>query len=457
MKTRHFTSANAWHKPGFSGARRLLVLAIILLPCLCLAAVPVPLIQQVSPPVVAPGATMTLTIIGANFDHTNSVVHASAGTVNSTTWVSNSKLTASYTAPPTAEAVFITVQNNNKTSNAVPLPITNVGNVVFGDTAICFGIWSANSTPPCTDPTGVRSIALGDFNNDGKLDIAVVNSTANNVSILLSNGDGTFEHLLAGPPYGASTLATYAVGHNPQAVAVGDFDHDGNLDLAVVNENDNTVSILMGHGDGTFGSQTVLTLPSTGAGTIALALGDFNSLGKLDLAVLDQTDSTCPNSGSDGAVYVYTGSAASPPVFTQVATSCVGILPTSMITADFDSDGKPDLLVVNEGGGNATCPPGNGTVAFLNNSTVQGGGGGSSYCAGPGPSAAVEGDFNNDNVPDLVVTNATGAQISFLAGSGTGGSFKFLTPASFAAGGLVPNSIVAGDFNGDGKLDVAVG
>jgi hypothetical protein len=469
MKTNHLTSANAWHKLGSPRARRLLVLAIILLPCLALAQVP--LITQVSPPSVAPNAFVPLIITGTGFANSLSTlveVTTSPGTTATipTFYISSTELEALYNAPSSAAAVFVKVLSNGLTSNAIPLPITTSGSVVFGNTSICFGVYSNSA---CTAGTGPQSIALGDFNGDGKLDIAIVNSTADNVSILLSKGDGTFLGLIPeippspstpGSPYGASTLATYPVGHNPQAVVVGDFNNDGKLDLAVANENDNTVSILLGNGDGTFQAQT--TVGSGAAAPVALAVADFDGDGNLDFAVVNQTDkNNCGSNTGDGSVFVFTGSGTPSPTFTQYKQpNCVGILPTSVVAANFsNSSALPDLVVSNEGGNSsANCPPADGTVTFIPSYYVNGFTlfGLKDYCAGKGPSAAVASDFNGDGTLDLVVTNATGAQIAFLPGNGSFFSFNFQTPATFPAGGLVPNSIVAGDFNGDGILDIAV-
>src|SRR5438067_8615894 len=115
------------------------------------------------------------------------------------------------------------------------------------------------------------SVAVGDFNGDGKLDLAVANNAnTSTVTILLNNGDGTF---------GANT--DFNAGDRPRSVAVGDFNGDGKLDLAVANVRGNTVSILLGNGDGTFGANTDF---GTGSGPISVAVGDFNLDGKLDLA-----------------------------------------------------------------------------------------------------------------------------------------------------------------------------
>ena len=124
-------------------------------------------------------------------------------------------------------------------------------------------------------------MVAGDFNGDGKLDLAVANygnyltgSTGDTVTILLGNGDGSFTQAPGSP---------VTVGNSPGALAEGDFNGDGNLDLAVANAADDTITILLGKGDGTF--TPALVSPATGLTPSGLAIGDFNGDGKLDLAV----------------------------------------------------------------------------------------------------------------------------------------------------------------------------
>lgn len=116
-----------------------------------------------------------------------------------------------------------------------------------------------------------QSIALGDFNKDGLRDLAVANSFVDNLSILLGQGDGTFQ-----------PAVNYSTGTRPNCIVVGDFNGDGNQDLAVANSSSNNVSILLGNGDGTF--QAAVNY-NAGTGSIFLAVGDFNGDGKQDLAV----------------------------------------------------------------------------------------------------------------------------------------------------------------------------
>src|SRR5947199_1149048 len=126
-------------------------------------------------------------------------------------------------------------------------------------------------------------IVAADFNNDGKADLAVSDGIGNTVSILLGNGDGTFK---------AASGSPVPVGHGPFTEVLGDFNSDGELDLAVVNLNDNTVTILFGNGDGTFSATTspvIVNQPGT------MVTADFNGDGRLDFAIVD---------GFDNKVYV---------------------------------------------------------------------------------------------------------------------------------------------------------
>jgi DNA-binding CsgD family transcriptional regulator len=116
-------------------------------------------------------------------------------------------------------------------------------------------------------------VAVGDFNGDGKPDLAVANRTAMEISILLGNGDGTFQPPVSYPTKGA-----------PNSIAVGDFNGDGHLDLAVVHANFTEISIMLGNGNGTFQDPTN---HGTGLPHLAIAAGDFNGDGKPDLAVVD--------------------------------------------------------------------------------------------------------------------------------------------------------------------------
>jgi hypothetical protein len=145
--------------------------------------------------------------------------------------------------------------------------------------AVLLGNGDGSFQGPIGFPTSTtpNSVVTGDFNSDGKLDLAVGTSNKQ-VSVLLGNGDGTFQN-----------HKEYTIGANAQIVAAADVNADGKLDLISANFNDNTISVLPGNGDGTFKGESVFP---TSAGPIGLAVGDFNGNGKLDIAVAASTANT---------------------------------------------------------------------------------------------------------------------------------------------------------------------
>jgi hypothetical protein len=252
------------------------------------------------------------------------------------------------------------------------------------------------------------SLAAGDFNGDGKLDLAVVNNNSNQsgtISILLGNGDGTFQ------PH-----VDYPVGIGPYSVAVGDFNRDGKLDLVVANyPSVFTVSVLLGNGDGTFQSQ--VTYP-VGRQPISVAVADLNGDGKLDLAVADFTD---------GFVSVLLGNGDG--TFRPSVEYPTARVPSSVIIGDFNGDGKLDLATSNYAPGGYNVPPG-----YIN--ILLGNGDGTfqapvAFVAGPNPDTVVVADFNNDGALDFVTGSGsvpgTAAFSVLLQVPGVSLSSKFLT------------------------------
>ena len=173
-------------------------------------------------------------------------------------------------------------------------------------------VYSTGSSP--------YAAVIGDFNGDGKPDLAVVNGDPNTVSILLGRGDGTF-----------ASAVNYATGWYPDAIAVGDFNADGKLDLAIANDYSNDVSILFGHGDGTFAPANSFF---AGSGPASIAVADFNQDGQADLAVANRFDKTLVLLLGNGD-----GSFQAPlPYLAGVGTL------QAVLAADFDRDGKLDLI-----------------------------------------------------------------------------------------------------------------
>ena len=288
---------------------------------------------------------------------------------------------------------------------------------------------NAQFTPAPGSPFAVGtqplSVAVGDFNGDGKPDLALANSVDNNVTVLLGNGSGGF----------TTPGATFAVGLDPWSVAVGDFNGDGKPDLAVANAGSNDVTVLLGNGSGGF---TVASGSPFAVGyyPLSVAVGDFNGDGKPDLAVVNRVSDNV-------TVLLGDGSGG----FTAVSSGALfpGFYPLSVAVGDFNGDGKPDLAVAQFEGDTVTVLLGNGSGGF----TLASG----STFAGANFTSVAVGDFNGDGKPDLAVANWDD-YVTVLLGNGSGG-FTAASGSPFAAGSR-SSSVAVGDFNGDGKPDLAV-
>ena len=269
----------------------------------------------------------------------------------------------------------------------------------------------------------IEFFAVGDFNGDGKLDLAVAycNDTFSTtqpgaVEILLGNGDGTFNLAAASP----------ATGNTPTAITTGDFNGDGNLDLAIANGSGNTVTILLGNGNGTF---TAAASPATGNSPSSLVVGDFNGDGKPDLAVTNATDNT---------VTILLGNGDG--TFKAAASPVTGNRPSAIAAGDFHGKGKVDLAVANAAGNTITILLGNGDGTF----TAATG----PAIAGPIFSPIAVADFNGDGIADLAVG---GNAPALFLGNGDG----TFTPSAPLSPFFYPiQSVVAADLDGDGIADV---
>jgi VCBS repeat protein/centrosomal CEP192-like protein len=221
------------------------------------------------------------------------------------------------------------------------------------------------------------SVAVGDFNGDGKLDLVMATSSA---SVLLGNGDGTFQ-----------TVLDYPAGSYPATIAVGDFSGDGLLDLAVVDNGNGNVDILLGNGDGTF--QSALDF-AVGSVPFAVVAGDFNGDGILDLAVANVFSSTV-------SVLLGNGNGT----FQSAMNYDTGGYPNELVMEDFNGDGKLDLAVgsyltqILFGKGDGTFEPA------------------ATYASQPGApnlNAVAAGDFTGQGRLDLVVGTGNSNAVEFV-------------------------------------------
>ncbi len=279
---------------------------------------------------------------------------------------------------------------------------------------------------------GSNSIAAADFNGDGKLDLVEACTSLNEqpcnlLLILFGNGDGTFMQ-----PFMQSSFAPLAF-FGSQSMAVGDFNGDGQPDLAVTNSGANGVNVFLNH-DG--GLSALGATPATGAGPSSIAAADFNGDGKLDLAVA--------NSGSNN-VTILLGNGDG--TFTAAASPATGTAPNSIAVADFNRDGIPDLAVANAGSSNVTILLGNGDGTFT---------AAASPAADTGSTSLVLADFNGDGKEDLVVANSQDSSATALlaATALTIATVNNISPVG--AGTHLVKAIYSGDVNYGGSTSADV-
>lgn len=267
--------------------------------------------------------------------------------------------------------------------------------------------------------TNPRAIAAGDFNEDGNVDVVAANLSSGNVSAFLGNGDATF-----GPP------TNHVVGAGPMAVVLAHLNSDQHLDLAVANSNSANVSIRLGSGTAAFGPAV-----NFAAGTLPLALAaaDFDNDGDQDLAAANFSLNRVALLLNNGD-----GSFAAPAGF------AVGTNPRALVAGDFNGDGNMDVATANDGTHNASLLIGNGDGTFA--ATVN-------FPVGSRPFGITAGDFNGDTHLDVATANVGSSNVSILLGNGSG-AFAAATSIPIGAQAL---AIAAADFNADNELDLAVG
>ncbi|CAM4781423.1 unnamed protein product [Rotaria magnacalcarata] len=288
-----------------------------------------------------------------------------------------------------------------------------VANFCTYNVGIFLGYGNGTFTQQHILPTGngscPGSIALGDFNSDDFLDIAVANEITANVGMFLGYGNGHFSQ--------QKTHST-GTGSLSQPLAVKDVSNDSRLDIVVANFGDNNVGILFGYGGGNFTDQMTFEIGS-GTQPIAVVVEDFNQENRLDIFVINYQTFNVMILLRDG----------SQPLLSMTTYSTGNNShPQSMIISDFNNDSKLDIIVANQGNDNIGMLLGYGDGTFMTQTTY-------STKNGSKPCSLAYGDFNNDSMLDIAVAN-------------TGTNNVEIRQVRF--------SIAVSDFNNDNCLDIAV-
>ena len=363
--------------------------------------------------------------------------------------------------PPSGQLSFTDVTSGNPVAAPVTLNTATAAPALLPQVATSTGV---NSLPVWTE--------LADLNGDGKLDLITSVFGTDSVNVQLGNGDGTFQ---------TATSILIVPGFGPAEVHAASLRGNGTLDLIVGSFNVNQIAVLLGNGNGTFQPPTLYTVGTAVNTPTSLTTGDFNHDGNLDVAVANRIDDTV-------SILIGNGTGSLTPLGAPIP---VGHTPEAIRAGDFNNDGYSDLAVANYGDGTVTTllnnengtfaktpiPVGNiaasgpqalaingsGSslllaVANYNDNTVsvlQSNGNGTFGAqeivnVGKGPDAVSFADFNNDGIQDLAVANSTDGTLSLVIGGGTP---AVLGP--FGAGNT-PVSAAVGDLDGDGTPDIVV-
>ncbi|CAF5005919.1 unnamed protein product, partial [Rotaria sp. Silwood1] len=273
---------------------------------------------------------------------------------------------------------------------------------------------------------GPRSVALGDFDNDTILDMAIANHIVNKIAVYLGNGDSSFRN---------PTMYSTGSYSSPYMVTVADFNNDNRSDIAVANFGTNNIGIFHGFGNGSFASQIEL---STGSSRpVAIIAADFNNDSLLDIATANY------GTHSVSIFYGYGHGNFSPPITYSTGYDS---LPISLAAGDFNNDNYLDLAIANYGTNNVGVLFGNSNTTFEKQITFSTG-------LASHPYSIAIGHFNDDGFVDIAIANSGTHEIGVLLNNG---NRTFANQATYSVGSASPYAVGVGDFNQDNRLDIVI-
>ncbi|MGY3088379.1 hypothetical protein ACVWYF_001412 [Hymenobacter sp. UYAg731] len=301
---------------------------------------------------------------------------------------------------------------------ALLLALSAAGPAAWGQS---FGPVSIYSTGSGTAPTAV---ALGDVNNDSRLDIVTANYGTNGVGVLLGRAGGGF-----------APVVTYPTGTNsvPSAVALGDVNGDSRLDIVTANKSTSSVGVLLGQVGGGFAPVVTYATGTNSSNPIGVALGDVDGDGRPDIVTAsfftNEVGVLLGRAGGFAAVSTYSTGAGSQPY--------------SVALGDTNGDGRLDIVTANNNTNEAGVLLGMASGGFAPVVAYSTG-------TGSSPADVALADVNGDGRPDIITANSATAKVGVLLGRAGGG----FAPVTLYATGSIPQGVAVADVNGDGRLDV---
>ncbi len=278
-----------------------------------------------------------------------------------------------------------------------------------------------------------QDVAAGDLDGDGLVDLAIINNVSNTVSV--------FRNTASSEKVSYADKIDFATGSGPNSIAIGDLDGDGKTDLAVANSSSNTVSLYKNIGStGTISFGTSIDI-ITGANPQSVSIGDLDGDGKADLAITNGADATVSvllNTGSVGIVR-----------YANKVDFATGSNPFSAVIGDLDSDGNSDIAIANNASNTISVLRNVGNIGTVNFAPKT------DFEIGSAPYTVTVGDLDSDGKLDLAVTNSNSNTVSVLLNTSVSGTVNYAKHVDFKTSDL-PTSLALGDLDGDGMVDLAV-
>ena len=375
---------------------------------------------------VAPGSKPTgAVLVDVNADSHPDLVVSNFLTQDVTVNLGNGigGFAASLRSPVSATAFGLAVGDWNADGKPDVVTVNTTANSISVLRGVGDGTF-ANLTQ-ITVGTGPSQVLTGDFNSDGKADLVVVNTASNNVQVWRGDGLGAFTLV--------NTLAT-GTPSGPVFAAAADFNADGHPDLVVCDKDAANLKVFIANTTGGFLAATTLT---PGAGPRAVVVADLNKDAKLDLIV------GLSDVSGVGQVAVLNGNGTGG--FAAPVIASTSPVPAYLTTGDFNLDGNLDVVTASLTGDTLSILETTGTGAFLVSGKVQ-------LAAGSFPASIVVADFNADGKPDVATANQVSDNVALARGDGLGG---FLAPTLTTTGNLSgPLALTTVDTNHDGKIDL---
>lgn len=420
------------------------ILGSILLFLTALAGKAQPIISSFFPTKGPIGVSVTISGNNFNTDAASNIVFFGA-TRASVTAASSTSLTVVVPAGATYQPISVINTGTNLIGSSL-LPFEVTFNAGVGQTITPTSFNTKIDFATGNNPAGI--VAFADVDGDGKPDMIVVNRATNTFSVLRNTSS------LTKPSF--ATKVDFATDSTPSSVTIGDLDGDGKQDIVITNMFTNKISVY--RNTATSGAINAASLaakvsfiPDSISLPTSVAIGDFDGDGKPELAVVNSYNNTVSILKNISKAGTLDSTSFAPPIdFTT------GLGPTSVAISDIDGDGKPDLIISNFNAKSISILQNKATLNIIDSTSFAAK---VDFTVGNGPNALTIGDLNSDGKPDILVANQGANTISILQNTATAGNItaaSLATKVDISSNGASPYYVSVGNIDSDSLPDIVV-